>query len=163
MFGRADDDKASTARRRSALRLLCELHLAGVHHNTMAIIGIVRALAAADHQRDASSYQAALSLLAGFAKAHRVEFLGFRAQLPADLPATDEALPEVIQAIVLFRTIIHALEFQLSLAQPAAGQYCLHYLEMYAAPLKAKMHGSGEQCIMMRPKGTWLMENCQEA
>jgi hypothetical protein len=94
----ADDEKAGTARKRAALRLLCELNLMGVHHNTLAIVGIVRTLAAADPQRDASSYQAALSLLSAFAKAHRLDFLGLPPRPPLDLCAA--ALPEVRSRLI---------------------------------------------------------------
>lgn len=75
------------ARRRSALRLLCELLLVGVHHNTLPLVATVRTLAAADFERDTAGAHAALSLLAGFARWHRVEFLGFPRRPPtADLP-----------------------------------------------------------------------------
>ncbi|BDA48017.1 Regulator of nonsense transcripts 2 [Coccomyxa sp. Obi] len=81
----AEDEKSGLARRRSALRLLCELLLVGVHHNTLPLVATVRALAAADFERDPASAQASLSLLAGFAKWHRVEFLGFPRRPPADV------------------------------------------------------------------------------
>ncbi|KAK9907680.1 hypothetical protein WJX75_008040 [Coccomyxa subellipsoidea] len=82
----SDDEKSSLARRRSALRLLCELLLVGVHHNTLLLVAVVRTLAAAEFERDPAGAQAALSLLAGFAKWHRVEFLGFPRRPPAQLP-----------------------------------------------------------------------------
>ena len=38
----ADDEKANTARRRSSLRLLCELYLVGLHHYCLGILEIIR-------------------------------------------------------------------------------------------------------------------------
>ena len=148
----ADDEKANTARRRSSLRLLCELYLVGLHHYCLGILEIIRlgtpavllpfstffcdaqhqryppprlrlpqlavvflmhpclgsefcvkahfsvgvfsfcglgtwpsteatsvcrrGLAAADHVRDPTGGQAALSLSSTFAKEYRVDFLG---------------------------------------------------------------------------------------
>ncbi len=83
---RSEDERSGVARRRSALRLLCELLLVGVHHNTLSLVATVRALAAVDFERDPAGAQASLSLLAGFAKWHRVEFLGFPRRPPADVP-----------------------------------------------------------------------------
>ncbi|CAL8462985.1 g2519 [Coccomyxa elongata] len=101
----AEDEKSGAARRRSALRLLCELLLVGVHHNTLPLVATVRALAAADFERDPAGAQASLSLLAGFAKWHRVEFLGFPRRPPADVPpdppseAEGEGKPEELAAV----------------------------------------------------------------
>ncbi len=38
----ADDEKANTARRRSSMRLLCELYLVGLHHCCLGILEIIR-------------------------------------------------------------------------------------------------------------------------
>ncbi len=38
----ADEEKANLARRRSSLRLLCELYRVGLHHECLAILEIVR-------------------------------------------------------------------------------------------------------------------------
>lgn len=56
-----EDEKSGVARRRSALRLLCELLLVGVHHNTLPLVTTVRALAAADFERDPAGAQARMT------------------------------------------------------------------------------------------------------
>lgn len=38
----ADEEKANLARRRSSLRLLCELYRVGLHHECLAILEIIR-------------------------------------------------------------------------------------------------------------------------
>lgn len=75
------------------MRLLCELLLVGVHHNTLPLVTIVRTLAAAEFECDPAGAQTSLSVLAGFARWHRVEFLGFPRQPPAKLPP--ETIPQV--------------------------------------------------------------------
>ena len=57
-FMSSEDEKSGLARRRSALRLLCELLLVAVHHNTLPLVSTVRALAAADFERDPATAQA---------------------------------------------------------------------------------------------------------
>lgn len=134
-----EDEKSGLARRRSALRLLCELLLVGVHHNTLPLVATVRALAAADFERDPATAQASLSLLAGFAKWHRVEFLGLPRRPPADLPS--DPPPEVLLTYdsLLVRIFIASLIKSYSSIQDAAevvglqeriGHNCLQYMHV---------------------------------
>lgn len=92
----ADEERPGLARRRSALRLLGELLLAGVHASTLALLGVMRSLTVFDHGRDPAGAAAALGLLGGLAKALKAQLLGSPGRPPVDLPA--DALPEVGRA-----------------------------------------------------------------
>ena len=72
----ADDEKASALKRRSAFKLLTELLLVGVYQDPAVVVNAVKTLASVDFARDKDAAQAALSLLASFAKGGRQDMLG---------------------------------------------------------------------------------------
>lgn len=85
----ADDEKASALRRRSAFRLLTELLLVGVYQDTAVLVNAIKSLAAMDFHRDKEAAQAALSLLASFAKGGRQDVLGLPNPMLATLSVED--------------------------------------------------------------------------
>lgn len=100
----------------------------GVHHNTLPLVAVVRTLAAAEFERDPAGAQAALSLLAGFAKWHRVEFLGFPRRPPAQLPPevpSEVTLPHSLQCLSLqLAKFILVTAFCDSVMLPRIAQVC---------------------------------------
>lgn len=74
------------ARRRSWLRLLAELHAVGIAGSSRAVLRAVQTIAADTAAREREAMQAALSILAAFAKAGREEFVGMPLHHP-ELPS----------------------------------------------------------------------------
>jgi len=74
--GSVDEEKASAIKRRSAFKLLTELLLVGVYTDVALLLSAVKSLASIDFHRDREAAQAALTLLASFAKNCRQDVLG---------------------------------------------------------------------------------------
>lgn len=87
----ADDEKASALKRRSAFKLLTELLLVGVYQDTAVIVNAVKTLASVDFVRDKDATQAAVSLLASFAKSGRQDVLGLASPMLSALSLEDSA------------------------------------------------------------------------
>ena len=79
------------AKRRAWLRLLGELQALGIAGDAKSLLKIVQALAVADFERDREGAQAALSILAAFARSGREEFLGLPPKLPTSPELPSEA------------------------------------------------------------------------
>ena len=87
----ADDEKASALKRRSAFKLLTELLLVGVYQDPAVVVNAVKTLASVDFVRDKDAAQAALSLLASFAKGGRQDMLGLPGPMLSALSVEESA------------------------------------------------------------------------
>lgn len=87
----AEDEKASALKRRSAFKLLTELLVVGVYQEPAVLVNAVKTLASVDFVRDKDAAQAALSLLASFAKGGRQDMLGLASPMVSALSVEDSA------------------------------------------------------------------------
>lgn len=87
----AEDEKASVLKRRSAFKLLAELLVVGVYQDPAVLVTAVKTLACVDFVRDKDAAQAALSLLASFAKGGRQDMLGLASPMMSVLSLEDSA------------------------------------------------------------------------
>ena len=76
----AEDDKATSIRRRSMFKLLAELRLVGLYSEEAALLATVKSLADPDLARDRDRALMVLLLLGHFAKGCREELLGLAAK-----------------------------------------------------------------------------------
>ncbi|KAL0026394.1 hypothetical protein WJX79_005678 [Trebouxia sp. C0005] len=86
---KADEEKATAIKRRSAFKLLTELLLVGVYTDAAVLLTAVKSLASVDFHRDRETAQSALSLLASFAKSCREDILGLPNQAFSALSLQD--------------------------------------------------------------------------
>ncbi|KAA6426413.1 MAG: hypothetical protein FRX49_03524 [Trebouxia sp. A1-2] len=113
---KADEEKATAIKRRSAFKLLTELLLVGVYTDAAVLLTAVKSLASVDFHRDRETAQSALSLLASFAKSCREDILGLpnqafsalslqdadelrRGELPDDMSASYERQRKAYEAL----------------------------------------------------------------
>ena len=76
----AEDDKATSIRRRSMFKLLAELRLAGLYSEDAPLLSAVKSLADPDFARDRDRALMIMLLLGHFAKGCREELLGLAAK-----------------------------------------------------------------------------------
>ena len=104
----AEDDKATSIRRRSMFKLLAELRLAGLYSEDAALLAAVKSLADPDFARDRGRALMVLLLLGHFAKGCREELLGLAAK-DATAALAQQAAAQV-RCRVLLPTSMHDLK-----------------------------------------------------